>query len=159
MRLFIALRLFNESHAKAGVEASVNGRSRGKLIDINITRFHPALRNVNEYLKTTGQLPELRQGEVLRSVDGRQEVESIVDCRLYWCEVETDQPVEYWCSLREVEAVIPRDEFNKFVLSIRYRSGAAYIEACEEFAQQIHINHLYAVRYEPPRHHLSPFAA
>ncbi len=152
MRLFIALRLFNESHAKAGVEArSAKGVPRGRLIDINITRFHPALRNMNEYLKTTGQLPDLRQGDLLRSVDGEQVVEQTVDCRLYWCEVETDLPVDYWCSLREVEAVIPRDDFNKFVLSIRYKSGAAYIAACEEFAQQIQVNHLYNIRYEPPR--------
>lgn len=151
MRLFIALRLLNESHAKAGIETvGKNGKPRGELIDLNVTRFHPALRNINEYLRDNGYLPDVRQGARLRSEKGKKVVEGTQDCRLYWCEIETDLSVEYWCSLQEVEAVIPRDDFNKFVLSIRYKSGAAYISACEEYAKHLPLNIPKAVAYEPP---------
>jgi len=150
MRLFIALRLFNESHAKAGIEAPKKGKPLGRLVDVNITRFHPALRNINEFLRDNDFLPEIRQGYVLHRENDGKKAERLENCRLYWCEIETDLPVEYWSGLQEVEAVLPRDEFNKFVLSIRYKSGAAYISACEEFAKTIPIHIPQVLRYEPP---------
>ncbi|MBC6904210.1 hypothetical protein DWB84_01820 [Saccharophagus sp. K07] len=150
MRLFIALRLFNESHAKAGIESPLKGKPRGKLIDLNITRFHPALRNINEYLRDHGFLPETRQGFVLYKDGGKKTEETQENCRLYWCEIETDLSIDYWQSVQEVEAIIPREEFNKFVLSIRYKSGAAYISACEEYAKSVWVHTPQILRYQPP---------
>jgi hypothetical protein len=151
MRLFIALRLFNESHAKAGIEAKgPNGKPRGQLLDLNVTRFHPALKNMSEYLRDKGQLPEFREGSLLRSEGGKKVVEKSAKCRLYWCEIESDLPIDYWCSVQEVEAVLPREEFQAFVLSIRCKSGMAYIGACEQYAETIKLNNRENIQYEPP---------
>ena len=152
MRLFIALRLFSESHAKAGIESPLKGQARGRLIDSNVTRLHPALRNINEYLRDHGLLPEIRQGFALRKANNQKVEETQENCRVYWCEIETDLPMEYWQSVQEVEAIISREEFNRFVLSIRYKSGAAYIAACEEYAKNIPIHAPQILRYEPPTH-------
>lgn len=152
MRLFVALRLFSESHARLGVEANVKHHGpRGKLIDINIERFHPALKNVIEYLRTTGALPATRQGNILKTVDGHKTVERTQDCRLYWCEVETTLGIEHWHALAEVEAVIVKEEFVKFAQSIRCRAGAAYIAACEEYATNLPVKTVQSINYEPPR--------
>lgn len=152
MRLFIALRLFSENHARLGVEATVKSHGpRGKLVDINVDRFHPALKNIIEYLRSTGKMPATRQGNILRTVDGQKMVERTQDCRLYWCEVESNLPIEHWKSLTEVEAVIIKDEFVKFAQSIRYRAGAAYIAACEEYAENIPVKAVQLINYEPPR--------
>jgi hypothetical protein len=152
VRLFIALRLFSENHARLGVEGTVKPHGpRGKLIDINVERFHSALKNINEYLRSTGKMPATRQGNILRTVDGQKMVERTQDCRLYWCEVESTLPIEHWKSMAEVEAVIVKDEFAKFAQSIRCRAGAAYIEACEEYAEGLPVKAVQAINYEPPR--------
>lgn len=152
MRLFIALRLFSENHARFGVEAPVkNHGPRGKLIDINVERFHSALKNIIEYLRTTGKIPATRQGNILRTVDGRKMVERTQDCRLYWCEVESDLPIEHWQTIAEVEAVIIKEDFVKFAQSIRCRAGAAYIAACEEYAENLPVKAVQPINYEPPR--------
>lgn len=152
MRLFVALRLFSENHARLGVEASIKPHGlRGKLIDINIERFHPALKNVIEYLRTNGALPATRPGNILKTVDGKKTVERTQDCRLYWCEVESSLGIEHWQAIAEVEAVIIKDEFIKFAQSIRCRAGAAYIGACEEYAENLYIKTVQSINYEPPR--------
>lgn len=152
MRIFIALRLLNESQAKATIEGS-NGKShnQSELIDLNITRFHPALRNINEYLRDHEILPEFRRPERARrgrpsSASKQLQASAQGDQRLVWCEVETDLTAEDWMSVSGVEAVIPREEFNKFVLSIRCKSGAAYIAACEDYARKLPLG-----RSEPRR--------
>lgn len=148
MRLLIALRLLNESQAKATVEAD----ARGKLIDLNVTRFHPALRNINEYLRDHDLLPEFRKPERARrgrpaSASKQMQVNAQqADCRVYWCEVESEVNAGEWMSTAGVEAVISKEEFNKFVLSIRCKSGAAYIAACEDYARKLPI-----ARSEPRR--------
>lgn len=152
MRLLIALRLFSEHHAKPGIEANLkNSGPRGQLIDINIERFHPALKNIIEYLRTIERLPATRQGNVLRTIDGKKIIERTEECRLYWCEVETHLDITYWQSLAEVEVVIAKDEFVKFAQAIRCRAGAAYIAACEEYAAQLTVRCCHPVNYEPPR--------
>lgn len=152
MRLLIALRLFSENHAKPGIEAHMkNSGPKGRLIDIHIERFHPALKNIIEYLRATDRLPAVRQGQVLRTEDGEKRVERTEDCRLYWCEVETHLDSAFWESLAEVEVVIIKEEFVKFAQSIRCRAGAAYISACEEYASELSIKPFQPIRYEPPR--------
>ena len=152
MRLIIALRLFSENHAKLGIEANLkNSGPRGRLIDIHIERFHPALKNIIEYLRSTERLPATRVGNVMRTVDGKKTVERTEDCRLYWCEVETQLDISYWESLSEVEVVIAKDEFVKFAQSIRCRAGAAYITACEDYANELQVKASQPINYEPPR--------
>lgn len=152
MRLLIALRLFSENHAKPGIEANLkNSGPKGRLIDIHIERFHSALKNIIESLRATDRLPALRPGQVLRTVDGEKMVERTENCRLYWCEVETHMEISFWESLAEVEVVIDKEEFMKFAQSIRCRSGAAYISACEEYASELSINPFQPICYEPPR--------
>ena len=152
MRLFIALRLLSEQHAKLGVEACTQDhRPRGKLIDANVTRRHPSLKNISSYLTSTGALPDIRKGVVLRSDAGEKQAEREADFRLYWCEIDTELKAEYWYSQREVEVVIGRDDFSQFAASIRHKAGAAYIEACEKYAQTLRINEPNKVGYEPPR--------
>jgi hypothetical protein len=138
----------NESQAKAAVEGGTN---QGELVDLNITRFHPALRNINEYLRDHEILPEFRRPERARrgrpsSASKQLQASAQGDQRLFWCEVETDLAAEYWMAVAGVEAVISKDEFNKFVLSIRCKSGAAYIAACEDFARNLRVG-----RNEPRR--------
>lgn len=150
MTLILALRLFREGHAKAGIEAmDKNGAARGKLIDIHVDRLSSALKNITRYLSSSGRLPALRRGEALGNEDGKT-VSVTQDCRLYWCEVETDLPLSFWESRHEVEVVIPKEEFEQFSLSIRCKSGIAYIDACEEYAQSITIHDGEVIRYMPP---------
>ena len=152
MRLLIALRLFSENHAKSGIESNrKDAEPKGRLIDIHVERFHPALKNIIEYLRSTDRLPALRPGQILRTVDGEKIVERTGNCRLYWCEVETDLEPVFWESLAEVEVVIDKEAFVKFAQSIRCRSGAAYINACEEYAAALAIQPFEAISYEPPR--------
>lgn len=152
MRLLIALRLFSENHARLGIEAPMkNTAPKGRLIDIHVERFHPALKNIIEYLRATDRLPALRKGEILRTIDGEKVVERVEDCRSYWCEVETQLDIARWESLAEVEVVLDKEEFVKFAQSIRCRAGAAYISACEEYAAQMDIKGFQPIRYEPPR--------
>lgn len=146
------MRLLSEQHAKPGIEScSQENRPRGKLIDANVMRHHPALKNISSYLASTGILPERRRGLVLRSEAGEKQVEREADFRLYWCEIDTDLAEDYWFSQREVEAIILKDDFTKFAASIRHKAGAAYVEACEKYAQTLHINEPSKIGYEPPR--------
>lgn len=160
MRLLIALRLFSENHAKPGIEANLkNSGPRGRLIDINIERFHPALKNIIEYLRTTERLPATRSGNVLRTIDGKKIIERTEECRVYWCEVDTLLDISYWQSLAEVEVVILKEDFVKFAQAIRCRAGSAYITACEEYAAELTVKSPQPISYEPPRRPLNDRAA
>lgn len=147
------MRLFSQTHAKFGVEAiEETGQRRGKLVDINVERKYSALKNITDYHVNQGTLPVLREGTILRKAeDGFHEVDREADCRLYWCEIDSDMPVEFWQSRREVEAVITKEELEQFMVQIRGRTGANYIEACEAFARTISVHSADAIRYIPPR--------
>lgn len=152
MRLFIALRLISEHHAKAGIGArGPNAHSRGQLIDSNITRRFPALKNIVLHLASTGKLPDTREGNVLQMQNGKCTVERTTSFRVFWCEIETDLPPDYWRSQKEVETVILKDEFEKFASTIRHHGGTAYIEACENFADTQEICLHPGIGYMPPR--------
>lgn len=153
MKLILALRLFRASHAKEGIEAKTKSgkKPHGTLVHSNAERLHPALKNIAEYLRSTSQIPVKRMGEVMQKVGDRWEVAAQQPAYSYWCEVETDSPASDWRSMREVEAVIAREEFDIFALSIRYMAGTRYIEACERYAQSIELTAQDPIRYEPPR--------
>lgn len=151
MRLIIALRLMSEHHAKAGIEGrGANAHSRGQLIDLNITRLFPALKNIALHLTSTGKLPDTREGNVLQMQNGKRIVERTTSFRVFWCEIETDLSPDYWRSQKEVEAVILKDEFETFTSTIRHRGGAAYVEACENFADTLEICLHPGIGYMPP---------
>ena len=152
MKLYLVIRLFREWHAKNGIEARTKSgkKPHGKLIHSNADRLQPALKNVAEYLRSTDKIPSTRMGEVLKKVGGDWVVISEQPAHAYWCEVETDSPALDWLKMREVEAVIAKDEFDKFALSIRCMSGTRYVEACERFAESMEISTKDTVRYEPP---------
>lgn len=136
MRLFVALRLLSEQYVKPAVETAGQIDSpKSILIDANVARHHPALKNICSYLISAGLLPEKRRGNV-RSHAG---VEREVDLRLYWCEIETEMSAEDWRSRFDVEVVIAREEFTRFTASIRHKSGANYVIACENYAQALRI--------------------
>lgn len=152
MKLYLVLRLFREWHAKTGVETTTKSgkKPHGKLIHLNADRLQPALKNVAEYLRSTGKIPITRMGEVLKRAGDDWEVAAEQAANAYWCEIETDTPASEWLKMREVEAVIEKGEFDKFALSIRCMSGTRYVEACERYAQSVETSIKDAVRYEPP---------
>lgn len=152
MRLLLALRLFKDWHAKCAVEAvSKAGVQRGRLVSLHAERQHPALRNIADYLRDVGKLPVVRRGEVLSKSRGEKVVENEADCRIYWCEVETDVPVADWENRLEVEALILKSDFEDLVEGIRYRSGVAYFKACEDFADKVKTHSSNTIRYLPPK--------
>lgn len=152
MRLFITLRLISEHHAKAGIEArGPNAHSRGQLIDSNIARRFPALKNIALHLASTGKLPDTREGNVLQMQNGKCIAERTTSFRVFWCEIETDLPVDYWRVQKEIEVVIQREDFEIFAASIRHRGGAAYIEACENYADALEVCLHPEIGYVPPR--------
>ncbi len=152
MRLILALRLFSEWHAKAGIEKTTEqGVQRGSLINMHVERRYPALNNMIKYFSSVGCLPAYRQGELLRYENGKKIVEGIGDARLYWCEVESCMPMDYWNAAQEVELVVSKDDFDRFALSIRGRAGAAYVDACEEYARALPVKAGFFAGYQPPR--------
>ena len=153
MHLIVALRLLSQSHAKAGIERPhAHGRPRGRLIDTNVDRLHPALKNIIAYHQRKGDLPPLRSGEVLEPDEkGRGRLVRTSDCRLYWCLIDSELPVSFWEGQDEVEMVIPYDEFQAFTQSIRGRVGGLYLDACDQFAQRLSAKSHKPIAYIPPR--------
>lgn len=152
MRVYLALRLFHANHVRFGIESRFGSQGpRGQVIDQNIERLHPALKNIIEYLRASGKIPVVRAGTLIRR-EGEKEVEEVCEnCRVHWCEVETDLNEDYWRGLAEVEAVILKEEFATFTQSIRHRGGSNYIEACERYADQLPVCASRAIRYEAPK--------
>lgn len=133
MRLFIALRLLSEQHAKAFIEAeNESGFPSAHLVDANVIRRHPALKNISSYLVSSGAVPEIRREKIIQKGSEKE-----VDQRLYWCEIDTDSTEGEWAARQGVEMVLPKDEFTKFTASIRYKAGADYVIACEKFAHTL----------------------
>lgn len=152
MRLIIVLRLFRESHAIEGIEAvNKEGRHRGRLIHLNAERRHPALKNIADHLRSSGRIPLTRQGEVLDTANGHQIAVSYQPSYAYWCEVETELPVSAWSKISEVELVIIKEDFEQFAASIRYKSGAVYLDACDAYAQTLAVTASKCIRYAPPK--------
>lgn len=152
MHLIIALRLFNQPHAKAGIEQlDQSGNRLGHLIDTHVDRLYPALKNIIGYHQERGSLPPLRSGEVLEEDEkGNYRIVRTANCRLYWCLIETERPIAFWAARPEVELAIPHDQLQRFSLSIRGRVGAQYLDACDEFAEQLVPNSHRPIRYAPP---------
>ncbi len=152
MHLIIALRLFSQSHAKPGIEQKDrSGTPLGHLIDTHVDRLHQALKNIIGYHQERGSLPPVRSGEVLEETQGGgYRVTRSAECHLHWCLIETERPSAFWEERPEVELVIPYDRFQEFTQSIRGRVGALYLNACDEFAEQLEPNSKWPIRYPPP---------
>lgn len=152
MRVILALRIFKKEHAVLGIESQFGSdKVKGKLIDMNVDRLYPILKNIIDYHTWKGTLPPTRKGDVLsRRGDGSVMVERTADCRLYWCLVDTDLPIAFWASRFEVEAVLTQEALDSFASSIRHKSGASYIDACEQFAREMNLPPASPIRYVPP---------
>ncbi len=138
MRLIVALRLAKEGQAQAVIESpTASGTPCGRLINWNIERRLPALRNIIEFFRATGSLPAYRTLDANQSAGNRVAEAKLPDCRLYWCEIESELAPEQWASAAEVELVLVKERFDAFLQSIRSRAGSAYIDACEAFARQL----------------------
>lgn len=144
MRYLICLQLFSESDARLAVERAEpkcspwyrEGEVRGQLIDTQVERLHLSLKNIGSYLSDQGQLPFSYRGIENRLRDGEL-VALKKDVKAYWCEVESELPIEYWLSKFEVAYVLPQAEFLIWSRSIRAMYGAAYLDACEEYAKKL----------------------
>lgn len=152
MHFIIALRLFSQSHAKPGIEQKdCAGTPLGHLVDTQVDRLYPALKNIIGYHHERGNLPPVRSGEILEETqNGGYQVIRTAECRLHWCLIETERPAAFWEERPEVELVIPYDRFRAFTQSIRGRVGALYLNACDEFAEQLQPNSQRPIRYPPP---------
>lgn len=148
--LILALRLFSKDHARTGIEKSENGGARGRLIDRDVDRLYPALKNIINFHYREGSLQSSCSGDMLsRERDGSIVVDRKKDCLLCWCEIETCLPETFWESRHEVEVVLKKSELESFASSIRSKRGVEYIDACEEFARSISILPV-KIRYIPP---------
>lgn len=148
----IALRLFHKDHVRPAIESrDAEGQLRGRLIDTDVDRFYPVLKNIIAYLSREGILKSTQRGQVLRKEeDGSLVVDREADCSLYWCEVETSMPLSFWESRHEVEVIFEKNALTDYAASIRSRQGVQYIEACEEFARTLEVLPV-RVSYAPPR--------
>lgn len=148
--LILALRLFSKDHARLGIEKIESGIARGRLIDTDVDRLYPVLKNIINFHLREGSIQPTCEGEVLsRERDGSIIVDREKECSLCWCEIETCLPETFWKSRHEVEVVLKKAELESFATSIRSKRGAEYIDACEEFARGIRILPV-KIRYIPP---------
>lgn len=144
MRYLICLQLFSESDARLAVERAEpkyspwyrKGEVRGELIDTQVERLHLSLKNIGSYLSDQGQLPFSYRGIENRLSDGEL-VALKKDVKAYWCEVESELPIEFWLSKFEVAYVLPYADFLTWSKSIRAMYGAAYLDACEAYAKKL----------------------
>lgn len=115
----VRLKRFDDSTIAFGYNK--NHKNKRQLIDANIEKRDPALRNLVDGLLDRGM-------EFL--VDG---------CRLFWLQIDDDNSLEYYQSLNEVECVFYSDWFEEKKKSIRYRHGASYVQGCLDLADHFEI--------------------
>lgn len=159
LRYLICLQLFSESDARLAIERAEPkyspwyraGEIRGQLIDTQVERLHLSLKNIGSYLADQGQLPFSYRGIENRLRDGEL-VALKKDVKAYWCEVESDLPIEFWLSKFEVAYVLPQAEFLDWSKSIRAMYGAAYLDACEDYAKKLMpvLHHKPSIEYQRP---------
>lgn len=159
MRYLICLQLFSEVDARPAIESPESkkspwyraGENRGQLIDTQVERLHLSLKNIGNYLSDQGQLPFGFRGLENRYRGG--ELNQLKkDVKAYWCEVESDLPMEFWLSKYEVAYVMPQAEFLQWSKSIRAMAGANYLDACEDYAKALLpvLHHKPVVEYQRP---------
>ena len=120
MKIVIALRLKSVHH----VQHAVENKKRGTLINYNIEKTIPALKNIAGRLSQTNKIIDILDG-----------------CRVYWALVDSNISIDEWLGWNEVETVIPYDKLDEFTTSIRGRRGATYLDACDAFADDLTCYH------------------
>ena len=141
MRYLICLQLFSEVDARPAIERAEPqgspwyraGSQRGQLIDTQVERLYLSLKNIGNYLSDQGRLPFSYRGLENRYRDGEL-MQSKKDVKGYWCEVESELPLEFWLSKYEVAYALPQLEFLNWSKSIRALTGGGYLDACEAYA-------------------------
>lgn len=160
MRYLICLQLFSESDARLAIEREEPKKSpwyrpgtiRGQLIDTQVERLYLSLKNISSYLSDQGQLPFSYRGIERRCRDGKVASHE-KGVKVYWCEVESDLPIEFWLSKYEVAYALPQADFLAWSKSIRAMYGAAYLDACEAYAKALLpvLHNKPAIEYERAR--------
>jgi|TARA_B110000014_G_C19816073_1_gene423562 hypothetical protein len=142
LRYLICLQLFSEADARLAIEQPEPknspwyrlGNQRGQLIDTQVERLHLSLKNIGNYLSDQGRLPFSYRGIEHSCRDGEL-TQSKKDVKGYWCEVESELPLEFWLSKYEVAYALPQLEFLHWSKSIRALTGGGYLDACEAYAK------------------------
>lgn len=116
MKLLIAVRLRSVYHGKTGFE--FRGAS---IIDYHIEKRDTALKNIHQSLLSQKMAP---------AVDG---------CQLYWFLIDSNDALKgehYFLTFNEVELCLPVADFEMTKSAIRGFKGVAYLNACEDYANQ-----------------------
>jgi len=114
----IAVRLKRYSDSEEAFRPNDKHAHARRLIDSNIEKRDPALRNLTDGLFERGLAP---------IVDG---------CRLYWFLVDDDNSIEYYLGKNEVECVFDAQWFEQQKKRIRYYQGIRYVDECAKLADQ-----------------------
>ena len=112
--LYIAIRLKRLSDAVHGFNEHDT-----KVIDSNIERRSPALKNISQEFYDSGMEYE---------IDGH---------KLFWLHVEGPSDAEYFSKFNEVECVFDQSWFDGQQARIRSYAGMAYYDACAEIAKDL----------------------
>ena len=152
-QLIVGLRLFRQKDAQFAIHClHQKGLPNERLVDIGVERLYPALKNIIGFHQINGHLAPTRIGTAILTSDTNSHAPFYEkrECRLYFCLIETDQSCDFWKSRDEVEFLIQFDEFSDYLSRIRGRSGTAYIDACEQFAQSSTFITDSYIFYQPP---------
>jgi len=117
----IAVRLKRFSDSEVAFRYHESHEHKRHLVDANIEKRDPALRNFTEGLLENG---------LSHIVDG---------CRMYWFQIKDANPLEYYQQMNEVECVFDSDWFEEQKKRIRYYQGAQYVDQCIQLAKQFTI--------------------
>lgn len=117
----IAVRLKNISDSKIAFGYKETHQHKRELIDSNIEKRDPALKNL---------VNELFERGLAYTVD---------DCSLYWLQINDDNSLEYYRGKNEVEIVFDSRWFEQHKARIRNYNGIQYVDACGALADQFSI--------------------
>ncbi len=115
---YIAVRLKNIRDSKVAFGYKESHQHKRELIDSNIEKRDPALKNL---------VNELFDRGLAYTVD---------NCSLYWLQIKDENSLEYYLGKNEVEVVFESQWFEEQKARIRNFNGINYVEACGALADQ-----------------------
>lgn len=121
MLKYIAVRLKRYQDSKVAFSYKETHQHKRTLIDSNIEKRDPALRNLIAGLADRGMKP------------------SVDDCQTYWFLICDQNPIAYYEEKNEVECVFESEWFEDFKKKIRCHRGASYVEQCLNLAASFSI--------------------
>lgn len=117
----IAVRLKNIRDIKIAFGYKESHEHKRELIDSNIEKRDPALKNL---------VNELFDRGLAYTVD---------NCSLFWLQIKDENTLEYYLGKNEVEVVFDSQWFDEQKARIRNFNGINYVEACGALADQFTI--------------------